>query len=163
MRELYLDTGQPRDVRRKILEASVRASRKWHPEAVRSAYASDDAAWRLTAVFCMCYVGGFEKEIRAALDSEDPDIRYQAVRAAGNWELDAAWPHVAALVSSDRVDKRLRLAAIEAAAAIRPQAAQALLADLVDSDDEDLRDVAMEALTMAGQGSEFGEDDEDGN
>ncbi len=161
LRELFLDTAMPRDVRRMILEASVRAPREWHQQAVRDAYASDDDTWRLTAVFCMCYMGGFEEQIRESLDSEDPEIHYQAVRAAGNWEVDAAWPHIAALVASDRTDKPLRLAAIEAAASIRPQEAQDLLADLADSDDEDLHDAALEALMMAGGFPMFGEEELD--
>jgi hypothetical protein len=56
----------------------------------------------------------------------------------------------------------LRLAAIEAAAAIHPKKARDLFDDLLDVDDEELRDAAMEALVMAGQGSKFFDDgDED--
>jgi hypothetical protein len=29
--------------------------------------------------------------------SKHPDIHYEAVLAAGTWEVDAAWPHVAAV------------------------------------------------------------------
>lgn len=163
LRGLFLDTATPRDVRRMILEASVRAPQDWHKEAVRDAYASGDDDWTLTAVFCMVYVSGFETQIREALDSENPDIHYQAVRAAGSWELDAAWPHVAALVTADDTDKPLRLAAIEAAAGIRPQEAQDLFAGLVDVADEDIQAAVLEALLMTGDESLFDEeiDDED--
>lgn len=161
LREVYQDTGQPKDVRRMVLEAAVRAPQEWHREAIRSAYGSHDEEWKLTAVFCMVYVAGFEKEICEALDSDDPDIHYQAVRAAGNWEVKAAWKHVAALATSNRTDKPLQLAAIEAAAAIHPQKARDLFVDLLDSDDEELREVAAEALVMAGQGGEFHDDYDD--
>src|SRR5207253_2318425 len=55
LRELYVDTGLPKLLRRRILEASVRAPQDWHPDAIRAAYASDDHDWKLTAVFGMRY------------------------------------------------------------------------------------------------------------
>ena len=53
---LYRDPEVPKEVRRRILEASVRAPQDWHRDAIRAAYSSDDEAWRLTAVFCMRFV-----------------------------------------------------------------------------------------------------------
>ena len=149
LHKLYMDADVPKEVRRRILEASVRAPQDWHPDAIRAAYASEDEVWRLTAVFCMQFVRGFDEQILEALDSRNPDIQYEAVVAAGNWEVDAAWPHVAALVTSMETEKPLLLAAIAAAASIRPQEAFVLLDDLADSDDEDIADAVHEALAMA--------------
>jgi len=149
LRKLYMDAGVPKDVRRQILEGSVRAPQDWHREAVRAAYESDDEAWRLTAVFCMRFVRGFDEQILEALDSTNPDIHYEAVRAAGAWGVDAAWPHIAALVTSGGTDKPLLLAAIEAVASIRPREAAEILDDLTDSDDEDIVEAVSEAMTMA--------------
>ncbi len=149
LRKLFADADVPEGVRRSVLEASVRAPLDWHQHAVRSAYADDDEVWRLTAVFCMRFIGGFDDEIVEALESNHPDIHYQAIRAAGNWGVDAAWPHIAALATAARTDKPLLLAAIDAVAGIRPQEASAVLADLVDSDDEDIVEAAFEALAMA--------------
>src|SRR3990172_10055511 len=53
LRNLYLDGGVPKAVRRATLEASVRAPQDWHPDAVRAAFSSGGADWRLTAVFCL--------------------------------------------------------------------------------------------------------------
>lgn len=147
MREVYLDPGAPKEVRRRALEASVRAQEDWHTAAVRAAYHSGDIEWRLTAVICMCYVRGFDREIVEALERGDSQIRYQAVRAAGNWAVDAAWPHVRALVRAEQIDDRaLLLAAIDAGAGIRPDEAAELLADLADSEDEEIADAVFEAL-----------------
>ncbi len=159
LRKLYMDAGVPKDVRRRILEASVRAPQDWHREAVGAAYGSDDEAWRLTAVFCMRFVRGFDEQILEALDSGNPDIRYEAVSAAGAWAVDAAWPHIAAHVTSRDTDKPLLLAAIEAVASIRPREAAGVLDDLTDSDDEDIVEAVSEAMTMAEGLS--AEDDED--
>ena len=160
LRQLYLDASVPREVRRRILEASVRAPRDWHPGAIRAAFSGDDEAWRLTAVFCMRFVRGFDEQILEALDTANPDIHYQAVVAACNWEVDAAWPHVAALVASGRTEKRLLLAAIDAVVSIRPHGAAEILDDLVDSDDEDVVAVVDEALAIAAGSSDEDEDEE---
>ena len=160
LRKLYRDADVPQDVRRRILEASVRAPQDWHQDAIRAAYSSDDEAWRLTAVFCMRFVRGFDEQILEALDSKNPDIHYEAVRAAGNWEVDAAWPYIATLVTSGETDKPLLLAAIDAVASIRPQEAPEILGDLADSDDEDIAEAVYEAMAMA-EGPSDGDDEDD--
>jgi hypothetical protein len=162
LRELYLDASVPRDVRRRVLEASVRAPQAWHRDAIRAAYRSDDEPWKLTAVFCMRFVGGFEEPILEALASPNPEIHHEAVIAAGNWGVDAAWPHVATLVGSPKTPKPLLLAAIEAAASIRPHEALELLDGLADSDDEEIADAVQEAMTMAeGQSADHDLDEDD--
>lgn len=158
LRKLYSDANVPNEVRRRILEASVRAAEDWHPDAVRAAFASDDEGWRLTAIFCMRFVRGFEAQILTALDNANPDIHYEAVLAAGTWGVDAAWSHVVDLVSSDRISKPLLLAAIDAVAGIRPHEAAEVLDDLADSDDEEIAAAVEEAMAMAQGGLD--EDDE---
>jgi hypothetical protein len=158
---LYLSAEVPKDVRRRILEASVRAPQDWHREAVRTAYASPDEAWRLTAVFCMSHVPGFDDQILEGLQSKNRDVRYEAILAAGTWELDAAWPHVVGIITSERIDKALLLAAIDAVASIRPHEAAEILLDLTESDDEDIVEAVDEALAMAGGPSDADYEDED--
>jgi hypothetical protein len=159
LRRLYLDAALLKKVRRRILEASVRAPQEWHQDAIRAAYASDDDEWRLTAVFSMRWARGFDDQIIEALESNNEDIHYQAVRAAGNWEVDAAWPHVSGLVSSPGTDKPLLLAAIDAMTTIRPQEAATILLELADSDDEEIVDAAHEAMAMAAALSDDAFDD----
>src|SRR5580693_7025418 len=50
LRKLYLDTSNPKEVRRRILEASVRAPEAWHQDAIGAAYSKGDKEWMLTAV-----------------------------------------------------------------------------------------------------------------
>ncbi len=94
LRNLHFDNGIPKEVRRRILEASVRAPESWHRNAISPAYSSGDKDWMLTAVFSMRWVRGFDDQILEALKSADPEIHYEAVEAAGNWGLDAAWPPI---------------------------------------------------------------------
>ena len=157
--ELYLDAGVPRPVRRGILEASVRAPQDWHQAAIAAAFASDDRDWRLTAVFCMRFVRGFDGQILEALESQDPETHYEAVLAAGNWATEAAWPHVVALVTSRTTDKSLLLAAIDAVAGIRPHEAPLILGDLTASGDDDIVAAVDEALAMAGGLTDVEEDE----
>lgn len=150
LRKGYMDAHTPKEVRRRILEGSVRAPEDWHQAAIREAYLSDDPDWRLTAVFGMQYVGGFNAEILEALSSQNEDIQYHAVRASGNWEVAEAWPHIQRLLTSELTEKELRLAAIEAAAGICPQEIEAAFFDLTLSDDQDIVDAAHEAMAMCG-------------
>lgn len=149
LRALYAAPDTPQYVRRRVLEASVRAPLEWHQDAVREAYSSNDRDWRLTAVFSMRWVGGFDNEILEALGSDHDETRYQAVCAAANRELDEAWPRIAALVTSEDTEKSLLLAAIDAAATLRPEEAGMLVVDLADSEDEDVADAACDAMSAA--------------
>jgi len=117
---LYFDNSTPQQVRRRVLEASVRAPQGWHEDAIRAAYSSGERDWMLTAVFSMRWVRGFDDQILEALKSADPDIHYEAIAAADTWGLAPAWSHVVALVQDRDTPKPLLLAAIGAVAGIRP-------------------------------------------
>ena len=160
LQRLYRDAGVPKEVRRRILEASVRAPEEWHRNAVSAAYQQEDEDWKLTAVFCMRFIRGFEDQIVESLESKNPNIHYQAVCAAGIWEVDAAWPHITGLIASAETEKSLLLAAIESTAFIRPQEASEILGDLLEAEDEDIVDAVYETLSMAVEDWE-GEMDED--
>lgn len=163
LRRQFADEKAPKLVRRRSLEASVRAPQTWHSEALRTAYASGDAAWMLTAVFGMRFVRGFDHQILEALDSKDPDVHVEAVLAAGNWQLDAAFSRVVALVNSSQTEKPLLLAAIDALASIRPREAESLLSELTDSDDEDIAEAVFEAIAMAESATEEEDESQGGN
>ena len=113
--QLYSDSGVPKLLRRRILEVSVRAPEDWHRDAIGEAYASDDNEWILTAVFAMRYLRDFDAQMLEALNNPDPEIRLEAVEAADNWAIDAAWPYVVKLVEDANTSKPLLLAAIGAA------------------------------------------------
>ena len=160
LHQVHDDHSAPKEVRRRALEAAVRAAEDWQRDAIKKAYASGDREWMLTAVFGMRYVQGFNGPILEALKSKDEEIHYEAVQAAGERELDAAWPHVKALVQSRKTDKDLLLAAIEAVGTIRPTEAREVLQDLTGSQDEDIAQAAEEAIGMA-EALTSGEDEDD--
>jgi hypothetical protein len=161
LEKIYLDNSTPKEVRRRILEASVRAPETWHQDAIRYAYSSGDEEWMLTAVFSMRWVRGFEDQILAALKSADPEIQYEAVNAAGNWEVDKAWSHMVELVNDAHTPKPLLLAAIAAVGSIRPAEAGIILVDLADSEDEEIAEAADEAIAEAEVASDEEDDEEE--
>ena len=158
LQRLYRSAENPKEVRRRILETSVRSQQDWHREAIRKLYLSDDEDWKLTAVFCMGWVAGFDDQIVEALACENPAIQREAVWAAGEWELDEAWPYVVRLVNAEDTEKSLLLAVISAVGSIRPQEAGVVLDHLIDDKDEEIRGAVSEAIAM---GLEPLDDDED--
>lgn len=163
LHELYADATVPKILRRRALEAAVRAPDDWMEPAISEAYDSGDHDWLLTAVFCMHYVRGFNRQILESLENPDPAIHRHAVEAASHAELAAAWPHVLKILNDKRADKDLLLTAIEAAACIRPQEAFDVLDPFTDSDDEDIADAAQEAIDSARlmEDDDLAEDDEE--
>ena len=161
LRKLYMDTGIPKEVRRSVLEASVRSPQDWHRDVVRAAYAGDDEDWKLTGVFSMRYILGFDDQILESLDSNNPDIHYEAICAAGNWGVARSWPHILELLNSEETEKDLLIASIEAAAGINPAEAGEVLLYFTDSDDEDIVDAAHEAIALVAMLTEINDDDEE--
>ena len=160
LRGAYQNLGYPKEVRRGALEASARAPEPWHADAVRAAYGEEDPEWKLTSVFCMRFVPGFEAEIVEALESDDPMTLFQAVEASRDQAVPQAWPRIRELAQTAAsgippipqhpgLGRSLVMAAMHAVAMIRPDKAEEMLGPFIDSDDEDLAEAAMGALDVA--------------
>jgi HEAT repeat protein len=160
LHSIFRDPATPKTVRRRVLEASVRASAPWHEGAVRAAYHDADPEWKATGVFAMAYLPGFDAAIVEALEAEEPEVRREAVRAAGRRGLGAAWPHVLPLLGGEHGDREMLLAAIEAAPGIHPAGAIPALEALQESDDEEIAGAADDAISDARAFMAF-EDEED--
>jgi hypothetical protein len=163
LRKLYMDASNPKELRRRTLEASVRAPEDWHREAIDAAWQDNDDDWNLTAVFSMGYIAGFDDQIIEALDSKNEDIYYEAIRASGAWGLDEAWSDIEAILTAKESDKYLLLAAIEASVSIRPEEAAMILSDLSCDEDEEIAEAAQEAIALSGLYVEDDFDDDDGD
>jgi hypothetical protein len=160
LHSLFDDERNPKLFRRRCLEASVRASANWHQDAIAKVHASGDKEWLLTAVFCMKYVQGFDNQILEALKNTDPEIQYEAVKAAGIWEMAAAWPSVFALVQDPKTPKDLLIAAIHSVAEIRPGDASENLHHLTSSEDVEIAEEAEDAILEAMAGDDFVDEDD---
>lgn len=157
LRSVYEDLAAPELVRRMALEAGIRFEEPWHTGAVRTAYHHGDPEWRITAVFCMRWVEGFSAEILDSLETRDPELLLQAVLAIRDQALREAWPNMSRLVKTGSLDgtplpgdedtaREILFAAIQAVAIIRPLEAPGVLSGIIDSEDEDLSEVALQAV-----------------
>lgn len=151
LEEVYRDQSAPKPVRRRVLEASVRASADWHKDAIQSAYVSGDRDWVLTAVFAMRHHDGFDRQILESLDSPDPEIQYEAVAAAGEHEIDKAWPKIVKLLKDPNTPKNILLAAIEAVGLIRPDDAWRVLEPLESSEDTEIAEAVQDSLSLVAE------------
>jgi uncharacterized protein (UPF0147 family) len=146
LRLVYHDPSAPKIVRRRALEASIRAPQSWHEGAVRSSFLSGDEEWQVTAVFCMGFLEGFEAELIEAIQHDSYPILFEAVRAAGNACLDGASRFIRAIAADDTADRDLRLVAIEAIPNVAIPDAHELLASLSISEDEQIEEAALLAI-----------------
>ncbi|MDH4318855.1 MAG: hypothetical protein OEV64_10730 [Desulfobulbaceae bacterium] len=158
LNRLHNKTSLPIQVRRSILEASVRDPQDWHKEAVLKAYDSDDPSWRITAVFCMGYIAELELQIMEALNDENSDICFEAIIAAGSQGLHAAWPLIFELQSRSPEDKDLLLTVIDAAGGIATLEARHFLSHCLSLEDEEIVEAAQEALSMMTPAEDFFDD-----
>jgi hypothetical protein len=108
----------------------------------------------------MGYIKGFEDKILESLESENPDIYYEAVQSTGNWGIKEAWPHIKELLLKEDIDKWLLIAAIEAAATVNPEESVEILMGFEDSEDQDIADAAEDALITAGMAADDFDDDD---
>lgn len=148
LHDVYLDATAPKEVRRRALEGAVRAPQDWQKDAIRAAYALDDPEWKLTAVFGMTYLRGFNEEIVQSLENTDKPIQIEAVRAAGSNEIEDAWPFIASVLKNRTPDRDLLLECLEAAPSVNPADAEELIVAYIRSPDEEIAETASEALAM---------------
>ncbi|MFP3938742.1 MAG: HEAT repeat domain-containing protein [Thermoanaerobaculia bacterium] len=148
LRKIYHDAALPKLVRRRALEAAVRAPRDWQREATAAAWRSGDPEWRLTAVFAMAFLGGFRDEIVEAFGSDDPLVRRQAIRATGlsDEAAGALRKAILALAADLGAEREDRLAAIWALGEGQPRGARDLLEDLTEDRDPEIAEAAEDAL-----------------
>lgn len=138
----------PVAIRRAALESISSASLDVIPELINQAYTNRDPLMQLSAVFAMGRAADsrWSREIRTELDSDDPDMRAEAGRAAG------------ALGSSDFADQlsqiakfddhlEAQIAAIYALGQIGNEVASKTLEDIIsDEAYADLHEIAEEAM-----------------
>lgn len=161
LKGLFMNMNLSKQIRRMALEASVHSPRDWHREAIQTAYSTDDEEWKLTAVFCMRFFKGFNEQIIDELSNPDLNIQYQAVCAAGNWEVKEAEPVISLILTTPGADKDLVLAGIESVVGVCPEKAPQILDHLLFSDDEDIVEAIHETLAMTGWSLDFNDDRED--
>lgn len=137
-------------VRRRALEALGFSSRKEISALIESAFNTGKHDWMMSAIFAMGRTANqrWGKIILEMLDSDDPELRFEAARAAGELELKAALTPLINLL--DDSDSETRMAAVWSLSQIGGEGIQDALEQLYDEiedeDEADFIDLALENL-----------------
>ncbi len=160
LQELYFDADVPAELRRAALEASVRVPADlpdalpdaWYNAEVERAYASEDVAWRKSAILCMGYMPHWAQTVREALHGDDEAIRISAIYAARQSMPEESWDTIVAIARDAQASLPLRVAAMANMPFIDPEGTLVLLDQLEedgDIADRDLRTAVSQARIAA--------------
>ncbi len=158
--DLYYDRHQDLEVRRRALEAISRGSHPKVRDMIDEAYHHEEPLMKVSAVFAMgssCDSERWEKAVIEELDNPNAEIRFEAVRAAGELSLAGAVRRVMELASGG--DYEVKMMAVWALGEIGTREAQRDLDDLMmwamDEEDDEMMEAIEEAQEMASLVSGF--------
>ncbi|MFC1903150.1 HEAT repeat domain-containing protein [Chloroflexota bacterium] len=140
------DKNEPVEVRRRALEAAAPLSTSQVRELIMEAYQSDDAKFRVSAVYAMgknCDPSWLPALLRE-LASPDVEMRYEAATACGDLGEKEVVPCLVELINDTDTD--VQLAAIQALGKIGGDVAKESLEQCLDNPSETIRLLAEETL-----------------
>lgn len=146
---LWLNHNEDIEVRRRALEAISNSSHEIVPSAIREAYESGSHLMKVSAVFAMgrSYDDAWEDIVLRELHNPDPEIRFEAARAAGELDLAAAIAPLTQLAQDD--DQDIREVSIWALGEIGGNKALTALMTLAEAAEEREDEEAIEAIDEA--------------
>ncbi|HEY9077252.1 MAG TPA: HEAT repeat domain-containing protein [Anaerolineaceae bacterium] len=159
--DIYNSTA-PKLVRRRALESLGFANLDEVKEAIQVAYESGDKEWVISALYAMgrSLDDIWNPAILLNLKNKDSEIRFEAIRAAGEMELNAARPDLMMLLKDRELDKEIRFITIWALSRIGGEGVRELLELLsrqVEDDEEaEILDDALEYMDFC-EGVSLGE------
>ncbi len=145
-------------VRRRALESVSFSSREEVPPLIEKAYKSKDIGWIASALFAMgrSMDSRWEKMVMNNLESPDPEISFEAVRAAGKMEIQTARPRLLRMLQqAEELEDDVRGAVIWSLSEIGGEGVRKRLESLLEKLDDDIE---IEYLEEALENLEFTED-----
>ena len=135
------------DVRRRAIESLAYFDRPEVTQVIEQAYRDEESAMRVSAVFAMGRNADedWSRYVFDELESDDPEMRYEAARACGELKLAGAVPLLSQM-TADR-DAEVKLAAVWSLGQIGGPEARRVLEICVKMGDEALQDAAQAALS----------------
>lgn len=126
-------------VRRRALESMGYSGRKEVPALIRDAFESDDPEWLVSSLFAMGRSAdtSWRREILSMLRHHINEVRLEAVRAAGELELEAARMPLLRMLEEEHLDESVRLATIWSLSKIGGEDVRETLESLLDEADDD--------------------------
>ncbi len=150
---LLNDLSEDIQVRRRALEAISNSSLDFVPEAIEEAYQSDEHLMRVSAVFAMgrSYDTRWSEIVLREIRNDDPEIRYEAARAAGELEIGEAVTLLGKIAIAD--EREIKQVAIWSLGEIGGNHSMRLLTalaeDAEEAEDEDLLEAIEDAIGYA--------------
>lgn len=150
---LLNDASEDIQVRRRALEAISNSSLEFVPEAIEEAYESDEHLMRVSSIFAMgrSYDERWNETILREMRNDDPEIRYEAARAAGELEIKDAVTLLGQIAVVD--EREIKEVAIWSLGEIGGSQAMRLLTalaeDAEEAEDEDLQEAIEDAIGYA--------------
>jgi len=145
-------------VKQRALESLGYSSHPDVPELIRNAFQSNDTRW-ITAALCAMGRSADETwapQVETMLTSPEPEIQFEAIRAAGELELSSAREQLLSLLEEETEDDEIRLALIWSLSQIGGEEVKEKLDELLKnpfSDDEaEWIEKAMENLDISSSG-----------
>ncbi len=167
---VVLGSDQPR-VKQRALESLGYSSHPAVPELIRNAYESSDIPWITSALCAMgCSADDvWAHQVENMISSPEPEVQFEAIRAAGELELSSAREPLLSMLEEDIEDEEIRLALIWALSQIGGSDVKEKLEELLDnaSTDDEIEwiEKAIENLDIASSGNmellDFSPGDED--
>lgn len=149
---------EPLELRRRAVESIGFSGNPDIQAVIRDAYEDDHSDMRMSAIVAMGRSADrrWGKIIMQELMSEDRMMRHEAVRAAGELELQEATDLLARILDYED-DLDIRRDAVLALGKVGGKGAKAILEHIIASEDEDLFDVAQDAMEELTFGAQFPE------
>lgn len=147
------DPRETVDVRRRVIEALAYLDVAGLREIIEAAYSDDDDRVRASALFAMGRTcdKSWASIILGELTALEPEMRYEAARAAGELKLRKAVPDLIKLL--DDSDREVQEGAIWALGQIGGTQAKHALEKCAESEDEGLQEAIEEALAELALGA----------
>ncbi len=142
-------------VKRKSLESLGFSSRKEIPIMIQSAYDNENLEWRASAIYAMGRSADkrWNKHILESLNDPDTEIRFEAIRAAGELELQKARTPILEMLAEpeNREDEDIFQAIIWSLSQIGGENVREVLSELLEqSEDDENTDLISDALDNLG-------------
>lgn len=160
--EITTSTSEPKLVRRRALEAMGFSSRPEVKPLILAAYDNNDQEWLVSGLFAMgrSANASWIPSVMEMLDSDNEEVLFEAVRAAGELEAPAARRPLLKLVKSEPEGSEIRMAAIWSLSKIGGEKVRDTLEKALDKaeDDEEIEmlEDALENLQFTEGFNKFG-------
>lgn len=136
-------------IRRRALESLGYSGREEVPALIRQAYQSDDPDWMASALFAISRSAdsSWEPEVKRMLRHPRANVQIEAVRAAGELELDSTRRILLDLLEEEAQDSEVRSAVIWSLSQIGGDEVRDVFETLLEeSDDEEEMELLSDAL-----------------